>query len=71
MNADGSGVERFTVDPESEGRPHWSPDGSAIVFDRQVGGGFDIFVARDDGEEDRLTDGPFADRDPSWAAAPS
>lgn len=32
MNADGSGVQRLTHAPGSDGWPAWSPDGTRIVF---------------------------------------
>jgi uncharacterized protein YjdB len=32
MNADGSGAQRLTNDPQADGRPSFTPDGQAIVF---------------------------------------
>ena len=35
-NVDGSGLVRLTNTPENELRPAWSPDGSQLVYDRDV-----------------------------------
>lgn len=39
MNADGFGVAQLTSDPNTEGEPHLSPDGSRIAYARSDGGG--------------------------------
>ncbi len=36
MNFDGSNVKQLTQTPVSEGSPTWSPDGTYILFDRDV-----------------------------------
>lgn len=44
VNADGSGLIRLTNTPEDEFRPAWSPDGTQLVYDRDVA---DTTVVRD------------------------
>jgi TolB protein len=46
MNPDGTGVTNLTDGPGWEADPHWSPDGSKIVFE---GGENDIYVMHADG----------------------
>ena len=61
INADGSGLTRFTNDPGDARWPHWSPDGSQIVFrsDRDGGG---LYVMNADGSGlMRLTSGDYPD----------
>ncbi|NTU86272.1 MAG: hypothetical protein HGA45_44250, partial [Chloroflexales bacterium] len=54
MNADGSGVRNLTPDDESfELRPDFSPDGTQIVFDRDVSGGSAIWAIAPDGSNAR------------------
>lgn len=55
VRADGSGEVRLTRD---EGiHPDWSPDGSRIVFQRQLAGEFALFTLNADGTgERRITD---------------
>lgn len=72
MNDDGSHVRQLTNTPLWETMPRWSPDGSRIVFERDVrsetGQQFDIFVMDADGSnERRLTNYPRNDTFPTWS----
>jgi len=44
MQADGTAPVRLTESPEDEFFPTWSPDGSAIAFEREVDGARQVFV---------------------------
>jgi len=56
-NADGSGLERITDNPEYDAEPVVSPDGKLIVFGSQREGDFDIYIMNADGSDvRRLTD---------------
>jgi TolB protein len=48
MNADGSNVAQLTNAPGFEDNPHWSPDGSLIVYEADRGGS-GVYVRRSDG----------------------
>lgn len=43
MNTDGTGVEQITSNAVFDGHPFWRPDGTAIVFSRNVGGTSQVF----------------------------
>ena len=69
MNADGSNQTRLTNDPAADGNPHWSPDGTKIVFDSNRTGGGDIYSMNADGTGvTRLTTNPLVDEDPVWSS---
>lgn len=72
MNADGSGLVDLTNrSAESELRPAWSPDGTRIVFQREVPGSYhdtEIFAMNADGSGiTRLTNSPGSDELPAWS----
>ena len=66
MNADGSGVERLTHEPQASwGRsPAWSPDGASIVYDGEDG--ISIMDPAGGGTERLSPEGQFAGQ-PSWS----
>lgn len=71
-NADGSGLVNVTNrSPESDLRPAWSPDGTRIVFQREVdprNHDTEIFVINADGSGlQQLTSSPGADQLPAWS----
>ena len=53
-NADGSGRERLTTNPGSDGDPAWSPDGRKIAFVSGRDGNSGIYVMKADGTQRRL-----------------
>lgn len=67
MNADGSDVRQLTADPFCSIGPAWSPDGSALVFQGQVGASRGLVVAAPDGTGGFLVarDGGFSR--PAWS----
>ena len=71
MNADGSGVERLTHDPQASWglSPAWSPDGSSIACTCGQGADEGIFIMDPAGGGMRLVspEGQFAGGQPSWS----
>jgi len=49
MNADGTGLEQLTTNPEFDAEPVWSPDGGRIFFTSARDGDFKIYVIDADG----------------------
>jgi len=49
MDVNGQNVERLTFDPERDGYPKWSPDGSAIVFHSNRSGQYEVYLMLADG----------------------
>jgi TolB protein len=71
MNLDGTGLKRLTRFPGIDFDPDWSPDGTELVFWRQLRPGgrvvHQIFVMADDGSDlRRLTWGASSDS-PTWS----
>jgi len=53
INADGSGQQQLTNDPDIEGLPVWSPDGRWIAYLSNSGGNWGIWLMQADGRERR------------------
>ena len=69
MAADGSEARQLTFGNFWERTLTWSPDGTHIAFGRQTDmePRYDIYmVPLDGGAEERVTDDPHDDMDPSW-----
>ncbi len=71
MNADGTNQQRLTNSQADDGEPHWSPDGSKILFMSSQDGSmnnWEIFVMKADGSGlTQLTDNTVPDRLPVWS----
>lgn len=60
MNPDGSGARQVTstLDPSNSDDPHWSPDGTKIIFGMGQGGNRGMYVVpREDGEAVKFAEG--------------
>jgi len=56
------------TEPAGDSRPHYSPNGSKIVFQSTRNGQAEIYVMNPDGSgQTRLTNNPAADTAPSWS----
>jgi len=68
MNADGSSPVNLTATPsDPDASATWSPDGSRIVFRRDVAGVGDIFVMNANGTgQTNITNNPASDGLPDW-----
>jgi Tol biopolymer transport system component len=68
VNADGSGDINLTNGSAlGEYQPHWSPDGSKILFSALVGDAPDLFIMNaDGGQPTNLTNNPAFDADGEW-----
>jgi serine/threonine protein kinase/Tol biopolymer transport system component len=49
LRADGTGLRRLTNDTAKDRVPHWSPDGSRILFFSNRGGKYEAWAVRPDG----------------------
>jgi TolB protein len=67
MDADGSNVRRFTMDPGPGSIARWSPDGSQLAFVSNRDGDNEIYVMRADGSDvRRITNDPRENGYPRW-----
>jgi hypothetical protein len=68
MNPDGTGQTQLASATDAD-HPTWSPDGTKIAFDREIGvGAADIWVINGDGTGlTQLTNDPARDSDPTWS----
>lgn len=67
INADGTGETRLTYNRLQELTPTWSPDGSTIMFHRNVAGLFQLFAINADGTQERqVTNSPGMNAFPHW-----
>jgi serine/threonine protein kinase/Tol biopolymer transport system component len=51
MRADGTGLRRLTNDTAKDRVPHWSPDGSHLLFFSNRGGKYEAWAVRPDGSD--------------------
>lgn len=66
MDADGSNLTKLT-DTAYNSDPHWSPDGSSIVFVSNRDGNQEIYKMNADGSGvTRLTNNAVTDKSPTW-----
>jgi Tol biopolymer transport system component len=71
MNADGTGIERLTTDPEQELQPVWAPAGDQLAFTVGDAGSTRIHTMNADGSNVKgLTPEQSYSSDPSWSAGP-
>ena len=70
VKIDGSGLTRLTTDPAADANPRWAPDGSALLFVGERGGGgkAQLQLALLSGGEPRaLTSAPHGVSQPTWS----
>jgi hypothetical protein len=68
MNSDGGNQTRLTNNPALDAAPHWSPDGTKIVFFSDRTGGGDIYVMNANGtNQTRLTTTAGLDLSPKFS----
>ncbi|MCX6132225.1 MAG: DUF5050 domain-containing protein [Ignavibacteriales bacterium] len=67
-NSDGSNWIRLTSNSAQESDPHWSPDGSKIVFYSNRDGNNEIYIMNADGtNQTRITNNAASDSSPAWS----
>jgi Tol biopolymer transport system component/uncharacterized RDD family membrane protein YckC len=68
VGTDGSEPRNLTPEPDDEGAPTWSPDGTKIAFGSNRAGAFDLFLMNPDGSGiEQLTDGVAIEDDPAFS----
>ena len=68
VGTDGSQPRNLTPEPDDEGAPTWSPDGTKIAFGSNRAGAFDLFLMNPDGSGiQQLTDGVAIEDDPAFS----
>ncbi|HWN17506.1 MAG TPA: hypothetical protein VNO19_01210 [Gemmatimonadales bacterium] len=72
MDLGTGGSQRLTASPDQEDTPRWSPDGSAIAYQRVVGGTrIQLFRMQADGSGAvNLTNQPVTEGQPAWGPVP-
>jgi TolB protein len=72
MNLDAGVAQRLTTSPDQEDTPRWSPDGSAITYQRVVGGTLiQLFRMQADGSGAvTLTTQPVSEGQAAWGPLP-
>jgi len=69
IKTDGTGKKRLTVDESYDYSPHWSPEGSRILFTSHREGHPNIYIMNIDGSDKRnLTPGPGEEFSAAWAS---
>jgi Tol biopolymer transport system component len=67
-NADGTILQQISPDGVDDWIPSWSPDGTWIVFQSNVGGEYQLFLMHPDGSGRRqITTGPGRKGDARWS----
>jgi hypothetical protein len=74
MNADGSGLEKLTAEPEGACQPEWAPDGMRLAYISPCAGpqdrydGASLFVLNlETGRSDLISTLATGDYDPAWS----
>ncbi len=67
MNSDGTDVNRLTSTPGSERSPHWSRDGTRIIYENVFGSGTDFSIVDENGTKLADVEVPDNGESPSWS----
>ena len=71
MDFASGGVRRLTTSLDQEDAPRWSPDGTALAYQRVVQGRIQVFRIQADGTEAvNLTNSPITEDQPVWGLLP-
>ena len=66
-NADGTDAKDISRDPDFDGWPAWSPDGTRIAFSSNRSDSYQIYVMNADGSGlFRAVESPYTDVRPQW-----
>jgi len=68
-NPDGTGLQNITEDDDTDLNPSWSPDGTRIVFEKEIFGQNDLVLYDlEDGSQTLLFSSPVElEREPDWS----